>query len=198
MLLSFNHVDLSPRVRGSTQVGPTISAIWVQARAGEPQHSRHEACSQASLKKPTNCFAAFSRSRRPDSLFLCLGSDYYLTYWTILDLRISREGYTTIVRKDRQTQALLSHTPLELARRLIGEIVKPTASGSLCLEGFTRLARGGDTAGRREDYHLRLHWSYNILLPPSSQLCSSQRTTPGPAVLIVCLGLRISRVIGRI
>jgi hypothetical protein len=28
LLLSFNHVDLSPRVRGSTQVGPTISAIW--------------------------------------------------------------------------------------------------------------------------------------------------------------------------
>ena len=51
-------------------------------------------------------------------------------------------------RKDRLTQAL-SHNALELARGLIGEIVKPTASGSLSfepshdlLEEATQLADG--------------------------------------------------------
>ena len=38
--LSFITVDLSPRVRGSTQVGPTISAIWVRRELENPSTRR--------------------------------------------------------------------------------------------------------------------------------------------------------------
>lgn len=39
-LPSFIAVDLSPRVRGSTQVGPTISAIWERRELENPSTRR--------------------------------------------------------------------------------------------------------------------------------------------------------------
>lgn len=186
-------VDLSPRVRGSTASGPDHLRKLLRRELENPSTRR------APKLEEDYCLPSSLFSKPPRWLLSVLVTDlgcwtcYYHCYC------YSLFGYHVYVVTRPPLGRADGHRHYRRTRFGACPQVdwRDSKADGIRLFVFDASHDLLGKATQLVDWRTRHYWSY-IKLLPLIQLCSSQRTTPGPAVLIVCLGLRISRVIGRI
>lgn len=135
LLLSLFKASISRLVSAAppkwARPSPQSGCRALQARAGEPQHEEARGVLPSFLEEELPLASPlFLEACLPDALFLFVGFDCWWTITATTRRWISRVLCYTIIARD--TGTTVAHA-FGACPQVVGEIVKPTASGSLCL-----------------------------------------------------------------